>query len=252
MSEAVVTPQTPADQPQPEKDNPIERRIGQLVAQRKEAEERAASLNASTAELQAQVLRLSEELATFKATQSAPAAQPLAGPVSGVDVAKVIDDRFAAWDKRATEREQAQQGVVALHRAQVQSAAQATAEFPELADPNSALRAVADRVFGAMPELRRSPTGPYQAIVMARGLLADQQAPEQPNPRKITASTGPMGATGVPALDKSAVKKETEALLAKHKEATDALRMGEGDTTKNYVMKRHIETRLRELGVTDF
>jgi hypothetical protein len=233
-------------------ESPIERRIAQLVAQRKEAEERAESLTANTTALQEQVLRLSEELTQIRSAPAAPKPEPLAGSVSGVDVAKVMDDRLAAWEKKLTDRETVQRNAVNLQRAQANSAMQAKAEFPEVADQNSQLFGVADRLFRSMPELQHAANGPYQAIIMARGLLAGVGQEQTMDPRKTAASTGPMGAVGAPAMDKAGAKKEIEALLAQRNEAIEALQLNKGDTTKNYVTQRKTERRLRELGCTSF
>jgi hypothetical protein len=166
-------------------------------------------------------------------------------------VVKAVDERLRAWENSFVERENKQRAFVALQQAQALSAAQASQEFPEVANKDGQLFQVADRLFRNMPELQRAPNGPYQAIVMARGLLVGATA-EQPDPRKVAAATGPMGASGAPALDKPAAKKEIEALMAQHKEAVNALKNGTGDLTKNYVTQRHIEKKLRELGFTDF
>lgn len=83
----------------------------------------------------------------------------------------------------------------ALSGAQAQSWERAAAEFPDIDQAGSQTRAVAEQILSSQPQLRFNPEGPLMAVLMARGLLADQRPERREQAR---ANTGTVVSAGGP------------------------------------------------------
>lgn len=161
----------------------MQRRIGRLFAQKRGAEE-AAEVERQRAEaLEARLRELEARAAASQYAPPRPAPAPAEGfnpyaqPIPSPQPAPFDPRLFSGALQQAlapiVDRLNAREQIEALAGAHDNSWDAATEEFPEIAQGGSALRRTAEHLLRQDPELARSPNGPYRAVLLARGLLAD-------------------------------------------------------------------------------
>jgi hypothetical protein len=147
-----------------------------------------------------------------------PPAAPPAGPNNEVMSA------IQALNERLDRRDQME----ALGAQQEQAYAAAVAEFPELKDQNSALAHAARQVFQRDPNFRLDPQGPYRAVIMARGLMADRVANEAGlETARRAAATPQATAVGTEGTTLAQIKSKYDAVL-------ERMQRGIGNSHENW------------------
>jgi len=193
-ADAEVEHEAAAAQPQPDR-SAIQRRIDKLYAQKKAAEEAAEAERQKVRELEAKLAELQAPRST--SFWQAPAPQE--------DLKKALQEVLAPVVERLDRHER----TLTLAAQHEQSWAAAESEFPEITQPNSELRALAEDIISRDPELQASTNGPYKAVLLARGLLADARLTvARKRAAEIPAASGEGQTT-----DRSKLQKELNQIL---------------------------------------
>jgi hypothetical protein len=238
MNEQVVPPQAttesaaeptpvqpdPAPVPQP---NKIQQRIATLFGQAKEAQERAGAFEQQNQELRTQLLAVQDELATLRGQIVQPpsrATQTEVPSSSGLDVRKAVTEAVREAVGPVIKTLEQQRATEALRAQQRQSFERVISELPDLANPQSDLHIVADRVLRATPHLAAHPHAPELAAYLARGILADAPAPSAG--QRLAASVLPAVSRGpapapTPQQELAALKTEYDAALEQGRTTED-------------------------------
>lgn len=167
----------------------MQRRIKRLFAQKRAAEEEITAERQRREQLEARLRELESRIAYQPPPPAYPAPDPygFAAPAARADAERpaanpgpdfgVLQAAIQRAVQPLVERLNQREQLDALAFAHEQSWEAAEEEFPEVAQ-NGALRKTAQRILSQDAELARSPNGPYRAVLIARGLLADAAAPE--------------------------------------------------------------------------
>lgn len=181
--------QTPVDPSAPTDSNqeaPVQKRIGEIVAQREEAKRRAEAAEAANQQMMAAMAQQSAQLNAMMARQNEPAKQP--DNHLNIEIPEGMDPAQAAFFTKLTQGFQAQlehqskQNSAAL-QAQVGQLRQTQAELQLQAALNNQPPAVAKRAAELMKSWQVGGfTGwsPQDAIIYARGELGAGAAPPPP------------------------------------------------------------------------
>lgn len=246
-------PTQPAQQTEPQKSpTAAERRISQLFAQKREAEERASAAESRIDALRSELLQLQDQVASFKGGGQGQDTFPTgteAQQYSGTpDVEAVFDKKLKEFEARITQGQRQRELELQTRQAQQHFFNIARQEFPEIADVNSQLHKLADKLFMEQSPtgeaLRRDPQGPYRAVLMARGILSDSAAPAPTPEQKAAAAGGP--ATG-PAGDVGGKKTEIAQLSEQIEALQDRQRRGDGDAGQLHVAVRNLQLKRARL-----
>ena len=252
---------TPAEPQADDQQNPAERRINQLFARAKTAEERVQSLESSQQEFQAKLLELQQENTMLRGgaqgqpapdqlSSAGPAMDPnLAGatPFSGsTDVVATL--RKEIRDAIGTVRDElkVEKAVTQLKEGQRKSLGIAQREFPELQDPNSKLYQLTDQILTSDRELQLHAHGPYKAALMARGILGDN-SPDVTEQQRAAASVP--HSTG--AVSPGGKQAEVAELEEKLKTLTADMRASKGDPAALWREFHQAKIRLGQLAGKD-
>jgi hypothetical protein len=215
MPEAAVPP--PPAEPRPVSEN-LQRRLGKLVRQRNEAREARDNIQLQAEE---RITALENQLRQAQQANYRPApttyTDPGAGyglagdpgqgqteqpPAPGVNVQELIRQELAPIVQHfgnIQKQEAARTAHDNLLKDQGQSLQVAETEFKELRDPGSQLFQLTDHLLKTNDALAGSPNGPYEAALMATGLLAsDAQASQTSERSKIAAGVVNRPAQGAP------------------------------------------------------
>lgn len=222
--------QQPAPAPQPQDSfQSLRRRVDKLFAQKKAAEEGSAAERARADALEARLRELESQLATPRQAptygwpQPAPAPvtdggfNPYGAPPPPPPTAPAFDPRLIAGivNQAVTplvQRVQMWEDREAIANQHEQSWEEAAGEFPEIEQPNSELRRLAEQLLRRDPEMARSANGPFRATLMARGLLADRQ-PDRAQAKRMVGTASAAGPGDGKTLDM--LKTEYRQLLDK-------------------------------------
>jgi hypothetical protein len=192
--------EAPAQQGPPEKKSglseTVQRRFSKVTKQRDSAREQRDSLQAERDLYKQQYEMLRSQVYTPPQQSQTQYTQPGTGqdflgsdlaaveghsPPGKAPQADIIRDTIKAelqpvFDFMSNQKQlqEQQQRVQQVQVEQQQSLASAIEEFPELSDPNTDLYRVTDELLRQKPSLRNSPDGPYEAAMMARGILAEE------------------------------------------------------------------------------
>lgn len=149
----------------------MRRRISKLFAQKRAAEENAAAERAYREALEYRLRELEARIAS--APPPSNPGNPFEAPVPSATLdSRALHSVVQQALKPIVERLQAREQLDELAYAHERSWEAAADEFPEVARKGR-LRQTAQSLLAQDPELARSPNGPYRAVLMARGLLAD-------------------------------------------------------------------------------
>jgi hypothetical protein len=231
----------------------MQRRINRIYGQWKGAEDDKAVLQGQLADLEGRYSALEARLNQVPRppAQVAPALppqaqagypgfqppaytppQPPAQPASGtpdpvVGAIQALNDRLDRRDQMEV-----------LATQQESSWSEAVAEFPELRDPNSPLTQAAKTVFQRDQNLRLAASGPYRAVIMARGLLADSVRQEANLEDRRRAAGTPTGtALGGEGTSRAQVQQEYDAVMAD-------MQANRGNQHENWKKARYLQRQL--------
>lgn len=222
-----------SNEPQQQQQNPAERRINQLFARAKTAEERVQALEVQQQELQTKLLEATQENAVLKTGAStgeygngsglAVMNSQSSGNELLTTIRSEIKDALGEVRKELQEERMLNQ----LKTSQRAAFSMAMREFPELQDPNSQLFKFTDQILTNDPDLRTNPQGPYKAALMARGVLGGGM-PGATNQQKA-AATVPDGAGTIAQGSKQEQIQKLETLIT---DLQQKLQTGQGQPDK--------------------
>ncbi len=229
--EAEAAQQSAPPPPPAESFSSLRRRIDKLFAQKKAAEEGSAAERARADALEARLHELENQLHAqrqapppYGYAQPAPAPAPAGGgfdpygappppppPPPAFDprlIAGIVSQAVAPFAQRMQAWEE-REALVNAHEASWEEVA---SEFPEIEQPNSELRRLAEQLLRRDPEMARSTNGPYRATLIARGLLADRH-PDRSQVKRMAGTAGSAGPGDGRTLD--SLKTEYRQMLNK-------------------------------------
>lgn len=226
MSEQDQQQQQQAADPAPPKKNSAEARIGFLYGQNKDLTEQLAQASSANEEMRSQLFELQEQVRAMRAGPASPGVpglDPVVTPSSGNENDALLRElkELKTAVGSITQRDQLIQAQRALEQRQLQSYAEAQAEFTALADRSSELSQAADKIWKSDPILRQHVHGPYLAAHIANSFLGPKIPADQQIERKLAATQLPTASVGpAPSNDKATQLKQLEEQKAKLDELT--------------------------------
>jgi len=231
-----------AANPQPNPVSDAQRRIDQLFAQKKTAEENNAVLQSEKDELQTQMLQLQDKVSQLETGLPAgPDPAPGLNSSGDMDIGAILDQKFKQFEQKTLEREQADKARAALSSSQQQSFLAVQRQFPEtmpaadgsISQEGKDLLLAAETIYRGDPALQAHPNGPLLATSAAKGVIAGTPAQADPATRAAASSGAASGGAPI-AGGKTQEIKEAEELVERRKEEMQSGRVDPGIAWSKY------------------